>query len=111
METSGIPEPDKREDTPPKTPPPEVSASSPATSPGGGGAAFAKGGCGCLVIFAILVFIAVSLGGHAHANVGGLILLFIIGGVIGLIIYSIYNKGRKDAGGSEHPQKPDDHAA
>ena len=63
------------------------------------------------MIFAILAFIAVLLGGHAHADAGGLVLLFIIGGVIGLIVFSIYNKGRKDASGSEHRRKPDDHDA
>ena len=69
------------------------------------------GGCGCLVIFAILALIAVLLGGHAHADVGGFIFLFIIGGVVGLLVFFIYNKGRKDAGGSEHPKTPDDPAA
>jgi hypothetical protein len=96
----------KRVGASPTTPPPEVS---PATSPGGGGSAFVKGGCGCLVVFVVLAFIAVLLGGHAHANVGGLIFLFIIGGGIGLIIFAVYKKGRKDASGNEHPQKPDDH--
>jgi predicted lipid-binding transport protein (Tim44 family) len=109
MDTSEIPEPGKRDGTPPTTPPPEVPASSTVASPGGGGAAFAKGGLGGLAIFAILAFITVLLGGHVHFNVGGLIFLFIIGGVIGLIVLSIYNKGRKDAGGSEHPPKPGDH--
>jgi hypothetical protein len=32
-------------------------------------------------------------------------LLFLIGGVIGLVVYAIYNKGRKDAVMSEHSKK------
>ncbi len=69
-----------------------------------------KGGWGCLVIFVGLAFLAVLFGGHAHADIGGLILLFVIGGIIGLIVFAIYNKGRKDASMSEHSKK-DDHAA
>jgi uncharacterized membrane protein YGL010W len=61
-----------------------------------------------LVVFAVLAFIAVLLGGHAHANVGGVVFLFVIGGIIGLIAFSIYNKGRKAAIADELPQKPSD---
>ncbi len=61
------------------------------------GTAFAKGGCGCLIAFAVAALIAVVLGGTAHIDAGGAILLFVIGGVLGLIILSIYNKGRRDA--------------
>jgi hypothetical protein len=59
--------------------------------------AFAKGGCGCLLAFAALALIAVVLGGSAHIDIGGAILLFVIGGVIGLVVLAIYNKGRRDS--------------
>jgi len=59
--------------------------------------AFAKGGCGCLVAFAVLALLAVLIGGNAHIDIGGAILLFVIGGVIGLIVLAIYSKGRRDA--------------
>jgi len=67
------------------------------------GGAFLKGGIGCLFIFAGLAFLAFVFGGEAHADAGGLVLLFIFGGVLGLIIFLIfmrgYRRGRKDAGG------------
>ena len=57
--------------------------------------AFAKGGCGCLLAFAAFALIAVILGGSAHIDIGGAILLFVIGGVVGLVVLAIYNKGRR----------------
>jgi hypothetical protein len=56
--------------------------------------AFAKGGCGCLIAFAFCSIIAVALGGHAHIDIGGAILLFVMGGAVGLIVLMIYNKGK-----------------
>lgn len=40
-----------------------------------------------------------------HLDLGGLFILFVIGGIIGLIAFSIYNKGRRDAltGNAEPP--------
>jgi hypothetical protein len=64
------------------------------------GQAFVKGGCGCLICFVVLGFLAVVFGGHVHADVGGLVLLFVIGGAIGLGVLAIYNKGRHDGGQS-----------
>lgn len=55
--------------------------------------AFLKGGCGCLVTFFAFAFFAVILGGNAHFDVGGLLLLFLIGGVLGLLVRWIYAKG------------------
>ena len=84
-------------------PRPATTDPSPPGSTGGHGAAFVKGGCGCLVFFVALALLAVLMGGHAHADLGGLIILFIIGGVIGLIAFAIYNKGRRDATGGQPP--------
>jgi hypothetical protein len=56
-------------------------------------AAFLKGGCGCCVAFVLLALVAVALGGHAHLDCGGAVLLFVIGGVLGLIVNGIYRTG------------------
>jgi hypothetical protein len=61
------------------------------------GVAFVRGGCGCLSLFLVFAFLAILAGGHAHIDIGGIITLFVIGGVIGLIFVSVYDKGRKDA--------------
>jgi hypothetical protein len=58
--------------------------------------AFGKGGCGCLIVFAVLALFTVLCGGTAHIDLGGAIALFVIGGIIGLIINAIYSKGRRD---------------
>ena len=61
--------------------------------------AFAKGGCGCLVAFAVLAGIALLLGGSAHIDIGGAVLLFVMGGLLGLLVLWIYNKGKRDRSG------------
>lgn len=58
--------------------------------------AFLKGGCGCLVLFALVAGCAVVLGGRAHIDIGGGVLLFVGGGLIGLVVLWIYNRGRDD---------------
>lgn len=63
----------------------------------GGCGAFIKGGCGCLIAFAFLALLAVLAGGRAHIDLGGALCLFVIGGLIGLALLLIYNKGRSDA--------------
>lgn len=60
------------------------------------GKAFVKGGLGCLVVFAVMAMLAVLFGGSAHLDLGGLVILLVIGGVIGLVVNWIYQKGRKD---------------
>ncbi|MBN1975034.1 MAG: hypothetical protein JW787_15440 [Sedimentisphaerales bacterium] len=62
------------------------------------GEAFVKGGCGCLIAFIVIGLSCVLIGGHMHIDIFGAILLFAIGGVIGLIVLAIYNKGKQDAG-------------
>lgn len=63
----------------------------------GNGKAFLKGGIGCFALFAVFGVIALLAGGYVRADAGGIGLLFIIGGVIGLVINAIYQKGRRDA--------------
>jgi hypothetical protein len=61
----------------------------------GKGLAFLEGGFGCLCAALVLGLFSVVVGGTLHFDVSGLILLFIIGGVMGLIAVSIYNKSRR----------------
>lgn len=69
------------------------------------GEAFLKGGIGCLLAFGGMAACAVLVGGTAHIDIGGAVILLVIGGVIGLIINAIYQKGRKD-GGDRDPNEP-----
>ncbi len=61
------------------------------------GRAFAKGGCGCLLVFAGIAFVAVIAGGRAHVNLGGAVFLFVVGGLVGIVVLAIYNQGKRDA--------------
>jgi len=78
------------------------------TQPGG---AFLKGGFGCLLAFIAIGLLFVMCGGSMHINLGGAILLFVIGGVLGLIGYAIFNRGyqqgRRETSGS-HDRSPDE---
>jgi hypothetical protein len=64
--------------------------------------AFGKGGCGCLIAFAVLAVLALLMGGRVHIDPCGAACLFVAGGIIGLIVLAIYKKGQKDGqqGGS-----------
>ncbi len=63
------------------------------------GKAFVKGGVGCFIAFIVLAVIAVAFGGTAHIDLGGVVILFVIGGLIGLVVNAIYRKGKNDANG------------
>lgn len=58
--------------------------------------AFAKGGCGCLVAFLVIGLFCVLIGGSMHIDAGGACCLFAFGGLLGLLVLWIYNKGRED---------------
>jgi hypothetical protein len=62
------------------------------------GKAAAKGGCGCLAAFAVLALLAAALGGEAYIDLGGVVILLVVGAVVGLIVNWIYQKGKRDAG-------------
>ena len=64
------------------------------------GEAFLKGGCGCSVAFLAIGFFFVLIGGSMHIDIGGAIMLFVLGGIIGLVILAVYNRGARDAGTS-----------
>ena len=65
------------------------------------GAAFVKGGFGCLLLFAAFAVLALVFGGKAYADLGGVVMLFVIGGILGLVVRYIYNRGRGDSGGRQ----------
>ncbi|MDB2687269.1 hypothetical protein N9Y42_08655 [Mariniblastus sp.] len=56
--------------------------------------AFTKGGCGCLIAFLVIGFLTVLVGGRMHIDIGGAIILFVIGGFIGLVVLAIFNNGK-----------------
>ncbi|MCL2117540.1 MAG: hypothetical protein FWH27_03830 [Planctomycetaceae bacterium] len=55
--------------------------------------AFFKGGCGCLLAFVALAVLAMLLGGRAHLDLPGIVVLFLIGGGLGLFVRWIYKRG------------------
>ncbi len=63
------------------------------------GGAFAKGGCGCLLAFLAIGFVVVLFGGNMWLDLGGAIMLFVIGGVIGLVVLAVYKKGYTEGRG------------
>ena len=85
-----------------------IALTSAETGMAGKGQAFVKGGCGCLVAFLAIGVFFVLIGGTMYIDPGGAILLFVIGGVIGLIVRAIYNRGARDAqaGTSNQPYQP-----
>jgi len=62
----------------------------------GRAASFAKGGCGCLLAFLIGGLFVVVLGGRVHLDVGGALMLFLVGGVIALMVRAGYIRGQRD---------------
>ncbi len=67
------------------------------------GEAFVKGGCGCLLGFVLIGLFFVLIGGHMHIDIGGAIALFVIGGIIGLVVLAIYNKGTREGRAGPDP--------
>ncbi len=58
--------------------------------------AFLRGGIWALVAFGALAGVTLAAGGEAHADVGGVLLYFGLGGIAGLVVRAIKNKGRRD---------------
>lgn len=59
------------------------------------GRAFIKGGLGCIAVFFLFAIFALLVGGSAYIDIGGAIMLFVIGGLIGLGVNAIYNMGAR----------------
>ena len=64
------------------------------------GEAFLKGGCGCFATFVVVGLLCVLVGGSMHLDIGGALCLFVSGGMIGLIVLAIYNKGFREGRGT-----------
>ena len=60
------------------------------------GSAFLKGGFGCLAAFLLVGFAAVLTGWSVRLDLGGAILLFLLGGVAGLAAWAIYHRANTD---------------
>jgi len=78
------------------------------------GEAFVKGGCGCLLALMAIGFLFVILGGSVRIDAGAACILFLVGGLVGLAVLWIYNKGARDAGrkptgadSASRPSRPD----
>ena len=55
-------------------------------------------------IFMFLIgLIVLIVGGQVHIDLLGAICLFVCGGLVGLVVLWIYNKGRHDGGGPPGP--------
>ena len=65
------------------------------------GSSFLKGGAGCFAVFVVLALLALVFGGSVHLDLGGVVILFVVGGIIGLLVNWIYQKGRNDASGND----------
>ena len=62
----------------------------------GKGLAFLEGGFDCLGVALALGLFSAMVGGTLYFDVSGLFLLFIIGGVTGLIVWAVYNRIRRN---------------
>ncbi len=69
---------------------------------------FVKGGCGCLIAFALLGAMAALLGGSARIDLGGALCLFVFGGLLGLVVLLIYNQGKAAAAQQASPVPTED---
>lgn len=63
------------------------------------GKAFIVGGLVALAACGAVAVLVMMAGGRAWATGGGAVLLFVVGGVAGLTVRAVYDKGRRDAGG------------
>jgi hypothetical protein len=59
------------------------------------GEAFAKGGFGCIAAFIAFGIFCVMVGGSVRIDLGGALMLFVIGGIIGLVALMVYSKGEQ----------------
>jgi hypothetical protein len=73
------------------------------------GEAFVKGGCGCIAAFLAIGFMFVIFGGSVHIDAGGAVMLFVMGGVIGLICIFIHRKGEQAGQSSRRLNPPRNH--
>lgn len=60
------------------------------------GSAFLKGGVGLLAAFLIAGLVMILLGRTLEVSVGGFVLLFLVGGIIGLVSWALYDRSRRE---------------
>ena len=60
---------------------------------------FVKGGFGCLGLFLALGLLALAVGGTFYMDFGGAVILFVVGGLLGLVYLATLKRGRRQAGG------------
>jgi hypothetical protein len=89
------------EDFEPPVEPATSTTNSPNPSQSGRIATLIQGGVLTVLSFGLLALLAPQFGIRIHANLGGVALLFVLGGIVGIIIRAIYQKGRKDASRSQ----------
>jgi hypothetical protein len=85
---------------PPEEPPPVEPTAPPAPTPETKDEwidTFFRGGVILLVAFGIIALVVLLVGGFVFATLGGLALLFLIGGLVGLVVRFIFPKRGKDA--------------
>ncbi len=86
---------------PPEEPPPIEPTTPPAPTPETKDEwidTFFRGGVMLLVAFGIVALVVLLVGGFVFATLGGLALLFLIGGLVALVVRFIFPKGGNDAG-------------
>lgn len=54
-----------------------------------------------MALFVVLALLALLFGGSVDFDLGGAAMLFVLGGIIGLVVNAIYQKGRRDASGGD----------
>jgi hypothetical protein len=86
---------------PPEEPPPIEPPAPPAPTPGTKEElidTFFWGGVVLLAVFAIIALVTLVVGGFVFATIGGLAVLFLLGGLAALLVRFIFPKGGNDAG-------------
>ncbi len=49
-----------------------------------------------LLVFGVIVLVILVVGGFVFATLGGLAILFLVGGLVGLLVHFIFPKRRND---------------
>jgi hypothetical protein len=85
---------------PPEEPPPIESPDAPAPAPETKEEwidIFFWGGIALLAVFCIIALVILLVGGFVFATLGGLAVLFLVGGLVALVVRFIFPKGGKDS--------------
>lgn len=89
---------------PPAEPPPIEPAAAPAPTPETKDEwidTFFGGGVALLSAFAIIALVILFVGGFVFATLGGLAILFLVGGLLALVVRFIFPKGGNDDAGRD----------